>query len=68
MTNPGAIVYCGEVVGIWTRKKTGNGVEIEVTLWRDLEERPRIYELSQEYAGFRGERLVGVGWKDDSLR
>ncbi len=58
--NPGAIVYRGEIMGIWTGKKKGKGLEVRLTLWKDFPERYRLFDLSEEYAIFRGLTLSKI--------
>src|SRR5690554_3710034 len=36
VSNPGAVLYQGKIVGTWKSKKRGKGFEIEVTLWDDV--------------------------------
>lgn len=57
VSNPGAIVYRGEIIGVWTGKKSGNkGMEIKMTLWmeRGQDMRRELERLGAEYAAFRG--------------
>lgn len=57
VSNPGAIVYRGEIIGVWTGKKSGNkGMEIKMTLWteRGQDVRRELERLGVEYAAFRG--------------
>lgn len=57
VSNPGAIVYRGEIIGVWTGKKSGNkGMEIKMTLWmeRGQDVRRELERLGAEYAAFRG--------------
>jgi len=54
VSNPGAVLWHGKIVGIWKSKKRGKGIEIEVTLWID----GRMFEndfkkLVEEYALFQ---------------
>lgn len=62
VTNPGAILYRGEIIGIWTSKKKGGGMEINMTLWTEpgLPERQKLLALAEAYAAFRGQKLSGV--------
>lgn len=58
VSNPGAIVYKGEIIGVWTSRKKGKGMEIKMTLWTDLHEKSRLVELAEEYAAFRQQTLL----------
>ena len=60
VANPGAIVYQGEIVGVWTGKKNGNGIEIKTTWWTARQCEQQFPDLAEAYAAFRGERLMGV--------
>ena len=57
VSNPGAIVYRGEIIRVWTGKKSGNkGMEIKMTLWKERGQdvRRELERLGAEYAAFRG--------------
>lgn len=58
VTNPGAVVYRGEIIGIWTSKKKSKGMEISITLWADFKETQNLHNLAEEYAAFRQQKLV----------
>lgn len=60
VTNPGAIVYRGEVIGIWTSKKQGGGIGITLSLWSTSCEKEKLRELAEEYAAFRQQKLMSV--------
>lgn len=61
ITNPGAILRHGEIIGIWTSKKKGKGMEIKMTLWENAHGGKReLHDLAEEYAAFRQQRLMGV--------
>lgn len=60
VTNPGAVVYRGEVSGVWTGKKSSKGMEIKVSLWRDFPGRKKLAGLAEAYAAFRGQELSGL--------
>jgi hypothetical protein len=58
--NPGVILYLGEIIGIWTSKKKGKGIEIKMTLWNKTHKTQKLNNLAEEYATFRQETLVNV--------
>jgi len=61
VTNPGAIVRHGEIIGIWTSKQKGKGMEITMTLWENAHDIKRdLSALAEEYAAFRQQKLTGV--------
>lgn len=60
VTNPGAVVYRGEIVGIWTGKKKNKGMEMKITLWNDFQDKDKISALAEEYAAFRQQKLTGI--------
>jgi len=61
ITNPGAIVRHGEIIGIWTSKKKGKGMEINMTLWENAHDIKReLHDLAEEYAAFRQQKLMCV--------
>lgn len=60
VTNPGAVLYRGEIIGIWNAKKKKNGMEITITLWKSIPDRPCLHALAEAYAAFRQIRLLGV--------
>lgn len=60
VSNPGAVLYRGEVIGIWTSKKKGSGMSIHMTLWSGQEHEEKLRSLSEEYADFRQQKLTGV--------
>lgn len=53
VSNPGAILRRGEIIGIWTGKKAGGSLKLEMTLWSDLPEKQKLLDLAEEYAEFR---------------
>lgn len=58
VTNPGTVVYRGEIVGIWTSRKKGDGLEIRVSRWKEGGSREEIGCLAEEYASFRQLKLL----------
>lgn len=60
VTNPGVILYCGKIIGIWTNKKKGKEMEIKMTLWGKTHEKQKLHSLAEEYAAFRQQKLVSV--------
>lgn len=60
VTNPGAVVYRGEVIGIWTTKKKAKGMDIKMTLWTDAAGKTPLQNLAEEYATFRQQALMNL--------
>lgn len=63
VTNPGAVVFRGEIIGIWTSRKKDMGMEINMTLWTKepgVPDRQKLYDLAGAYADFRQQKLAGV--------
>lgn len=60
VTNPGAVLYCGEIIGIWTSKKKGRGMELKISLWQKSQERQALQTMAEEYAAFRKQELTGL--------
>lgn len=58
VTNPGAILYRGEVIGVWTGKKKDKGLEVNMTLWSNSPEIKKLKELAEKYADFRRLELI----------
>lgn len=59
--NPGAVIYQGEAVGMWTAKSKPKGLELEAELWKDVPgARRSIDELAQNYAAFRRQNVIGL--------
>ena len=71
VSNPGAILFRGEAVGIWTPRKKGTGLEITLSLWkeaplptRESAWKPQLERLAGEYAAFRQQELKMLVWKE----
>lgn len=60
VTNPGAIVHCGEVVGVWTSQKKRGGLNLKLTLWTEQITKSRLRDLAEEYAAFRRQELLDM--------
>ncbi|WP_320967503.1 winged helix DNA-binding domain-containing protein [Hungatella hathewayi] len=60
VTNPGAVVYRGEVIGIWTTKKKAKGMDIKITLWNKAAGKTPLQNLAEEYAAFRQQALINL--------
>lgn len=58
VTNPGAILYRGEIIGIWTSKKKGKDMEIKMSLWSAVPDKKKLSGLAEQYAAFRRQKLV----------
>lgn len=60
VSNPGAVLYRGEAIGIWTGKKKSKGLEIHFSLRNDISEKEKLQDLARSYAAFRGQELLKV--------
>ncbi|NLT57534.1 MAG: winged helix DNA-binding domain-containing protein [Clostridiales bacterium] len=60
VTNPGVILYGGEIIGIWTSKKKGKGMDIKMNLWGKAHEKQKLHRLAEEYAIFRQQTLGSI--------
>lgn len=61
VTNPGVVLQCGEIIGIWTSKKKGKGIEIKMNLWNeDTDLKQDLRDLAEGYAVFREQKLIGI--------
>lgn len=58
VTNPGAVVYQGEIIGVWNSRKKSKGMEIQVTLWKEQHLKGQVCSLAEQYADFRGQKIV----------
>ena len=54
-----AVLYRGEIIGIWTGKKKNKGMEIRITLWNTVPEKQKLQNLAEEYTVFRNTNLSG---------
>ena len=70
VSNPGVVLWRGEIVGLWKPKKSGKSLDIDVDLW-DAETavwgdtpalKAQIDESLSEYAAFRQLRLRRVSY------
>lgn len=58
VSNPGTVLWQGEIVGMWKGKKKGKGLEIEATLWDNAKiSKKDIQDLGDEYALFQQVKL-----------
>lgn len=60
VTNPGAILYRGKIIGIWTSIKKSKGLEIKMTLWENSPDQRKLYEFAEAYAAFRQQTLESL--------
>ena len=68
VSNPGAICFHGEIIGTWTSKKKGRGMEINLSLWNDAAAESRLRSLAEDYTAFRRQELVKVEISVDNGR
>lgn len=56
VSNPGAVLKGGRIVGIWKTKKVKTQMEMDVSLFETISERDRrkLMGCGEEYAAFRG--------------
>lgn len=58
VSNPGAVLWQGEIVGMWKARKKGKGLEIDVSLWDDTKIPIReIQDSGERYALFQQIKL-----------
>ncbi|HNW03923.1 MAG TPA: winged helix DNA-binding domain-containing protein [Oscillospiraceae bacterium] len=58
VSNPGAVLWQGEIVGMWKSEKKAKGLEIEVSLWDDAKiSKKDIRDLGDGYALFQELKL-----------
>lgn len=69
VSNPGAVLWQGEIAGLWKPRKKGRDLEIEVSLWdagqfggRAEAVKQEIRELAERYALFQGLRLNKIAF------
>lgn len=55
--NPGAVIYRGEAIGIWTSQKKGSGIQVKVSLWSHYHLKQSICTLAESYSAFRRQKL-----------
>lgn len=54
VSNPGAVLWQGKIVGFWKTRKRGKGLEIEVTLWEAADRlKLDLQELAGRFARFQ---------------
>ena len=58
VSNPGAIVYRGEIIGIWTSRKKNKDMEIKMTLWSNAPCSEKLQEQAEQYTAFRHRKLI----------
>ncbi len=63
VADPGAVVLRGEVVGTWTGRKKGAGLEVEANLWSSAVDVRKLRDLAEAYAAFLGVELLGVSFE-----
>jgi hypothetical protein len=61
VANPGAVLYQGEVVGMWAAKSRSGGLAFSLELWKDLPgARKELDSLAQAYTAFRNKELAAL--------
>lgn len=58
VTNPGAVVYHGEIIGVWTSRRKSGNIDVNMTLWTAPPEKQELCDLAEQYAAFRQLKLV----------
>ena len=66
VSNPGAVLFQGEAVGMWQPRKKGKKLDIVVTLWKELSRDPELQEWGQTYAAFRKLELGNLTVRQES--
>ncbi|MDO5688866.1 MAG: winged helix DNA-binding domain-containing protein [Tissierellia bacterium] len=59
VSNPGAILKDGVIIGFWKSKKKGKGISLELVLWGNAD-RSKLKALSEAWAFFRGEEICSL--------
>lgn len=59
--NPGAVLYRGEIAGIWRSKKAKKGMELSFKIWKEID-RKAVSGLGESYAAFRQENLETINF------
>ena len=62
VANPGVVLYQGEAIGTWKAVGKGQGLEIRMDLWEEAVPKAVLSRLAEDYAAFRGQRLLGVSF------
>lgn len=64
VSNPGAVLYRGEIIGTWTSKKKGKGMDIKMKLWTRPCKPVKLPDLAEQYASFRRQKLLDLEIQD----
>ena len=56
ISNPGAVVRQGAIIGTWTSKKKARGINIQMTLWAEPPAKQALCDLAEGYAAFGSKR------------
>lgn len=60
VSNPGAIVYHGEIIGSWTSRKQNQSITIQMQVWQTKADNEKLLELAAAYAKSKGIKLLNV--------
>lgn len=61
ISNPGAVLWQGEIAGMWKSKKKDKKLEVQVTMWNDVKvSKKGIQDLCEEYASFQQLKLQKI--------
>ena len=71
VANPGAILYRGEIIGIWNAKKQKNRLDFVIELWKSPDHsgeteaslERKLSQQAEAYAAFRKQKVRSVGLK-----